>query len=166
MTRGAADGSTAMSGRARPRASACLGAVLAQLLWLAAACSGVPGGPEDSSASSEDRPSGASAAQREVLVVIGVRENRNGTMYAWLKPPVTYYTAEPPPVPEGSGYTLELLDGQGRVVRSVDFAASPISSGGELWVVHVVDPPDDYRRVQIWRGSEKILAMEAWIWRL
>ena len=163
----------------RPRAGA--GGVALALL---AACSGAAptagSGEAPATAPSVARPPGgaepvagdgeatAVPALRRVLVVSGMREQaEDGTVRAGLYPLFAYETSKAVSAPEGSGYTLELLNGRGEVVRSVDFAADATLPAGpdgepaiEMWAVFVADPPD-YRGVRVWRGKENVAELEA-----
>ena len=123
--------------------------------------------PSEAAAESEAPPQGASSARREVLVVSGVRTvASDGTARAGVWPLYGYETAQPVSAPSGSGYRLELLDGDGTVLRSVSFGAdTPVAQPGppagvELWLVRVADPPE-WRSVRIWRGPETIAELKA-----
>ena len=84
-------------------------------------------------------------------------------------PVFTFTPAAPAAAAAAGDYLLELLDGEGEVLRSVSFDAQlaladaggsgeePASS--ELWAVHVVDPPD-YASYRIWRGSRQLVQVE------
>ena len=147
---------------------------LCVLLAAAAACSGAPPPADPASgeapAESADRArvraeagdgascaagGGASGPARDVLVISGSRTvTADGTVRVELRPVYTYSTRSPlgrrkPP----GDWVLELLDGAGGVVRSVEFATdTPINdidpstyqdSGAltEYWRVLVADPP-------------------------
>ena len=110
--------------------------------------SGLPGAM---SAGDAGAPGGS---VRDVLVVSGSRRaGADGTAAVTLAPTYTYATSLPVGSAQSGDWTLELLDSEGAVLRSVPFAAdTPIvdidpASGAasvpqsERWRVSVADPP-------------------------